>query len=1121
MSWKLRFCCLIVLAWVWVGRAYADSTEYQSELPLTGDRTLKFSVERATWMSIDVAPDGQQLVIEILGDLYLLPINGGRAEPLSVGMGFDSQPRFSPDGNHVTFISDRSGAQQVWLLELATGEFRKLTSMGDDMELASPSWSPDGRHVVVSQGSFDLATHELWAYAIEGGSGVQLTKAKPKTDTPRHRRHNALGAVYDPSGRYLYYARKTGGFGYNLRFPGWQIARRDLRTGVEDILTSARGSAMRPLLSPDGRQLVYATRHEQHTGLRIRDLDSGDDAWLAYPVQRDEQESRFTRDLMPGYAFTPDGGSVIITRDGGLARINLADKRVSKIPFQVDIEKQVVQRLAFPYRVGLGPVKARVLRDAEMSPDGSQLAFAAFSRIYLHHFATAETVAVSPPGLVAAYPSWSPSGRELVYVSWNVSGGHIYRSRARANARPRQLTGQAGFYLSPAWSRDGERIVAVRGSAHERLLAQGRVGPTVGADIIWLPAKGGQSSVVMSARGLGHPHFGPEPDRIYLHTIYPPVPGKSRAGLVSVRYDGTDRHNVVSFSGPGIFNQGDDVGAQTSQISPDGRHVLLRHAQQLYVAALLPHVPSQHVRLNKPQLPLAQLTDVGADFSGWSHDGQHITWSVGNRFHQRPLDSVEFRQEEAKDETKDDAKGDPSHKNTEDRSAEEDDSIAEAHDAVVYQDIDLYMPRHVPQGVLALVNATLIPMAANDLEAPANRVIADGVVVVRGDRIESIGAAAQTEIPAEAAIIDVQGQFVLPGFVDTHAHYRVARDVPGISNAAFLANLAYGVTTGMDVQPSTLDLLAAQELVDAGLMIGPRAFSTGPGVFMNNSFKSQQHAVNVLRRYKEFYQVRNIKAYMVGARKQRQWLVAAARELQMMPTTEGALDMEMDLTHAIDGFSGLEHNYPVPNLYADVIELTAQTRLAYTPTLLVNYGGPWAENAFYSQFSPHDDPKLRRFTPYAELAPRTLRRAWFHEREYVYPTVAASARKILQAGGQVGVGSHGQLQGLGFHWELWALASGGLTPAQALRMATLGGAQMLGIAQDVGSLEAGKLADLLVLSTNPLEDINNTLSLTRVMKGGELYDADTLDQLWPTQQPLPPQWWWRSGPHHLTPESAP
>lgn len=1072
------------------------------KLSLAPDRVLSFQVEEATWMSLDVAPDGTQMVIEVLGDLYLLPIAGGQAEPLSVGMHFDSQPRFSPDGQSIAFVSDRDGGEEVWLLNLESGEAKKLTTVDNRLEFASPTWSPDSAHVVVSRTSFDLGTFELWAYAVEGGSGTRITKAKAKSDTPRASRHNALGAVYDPSGRYLYYARKLGGFDYNQSLPLWQIARRDLQRGQEDIITLAAGSAFRPGISPDGRYLVYATRYEQQTGLRIRELAGGKDEWLAYPLQRDEQESRFTRDLLPGYAFVPDGSALITTRNGRLVRIELADKSISQIPFTVAIEKAVAQRLDFPHRTGLAPVKARVLADAELSPDGNKIAFASFARIYVHELATGNTVAVSPAGVIAAFPSWSPDNNAIAYVSWDDKGGHIFRVRPRANSKPRQLTKVAAYYSSPAWSRDGSRIVALRGSAHERLARQIASGPPIGADVIWLPSKGGEVHLVIASRGLGRPHFGPEADRIYLHTIRPPAPGKSKAGLISVRYDGTDRRGVLGVSGPGTFINSDDVGARTMQISPDGRHVLFKHASQLYLARLMPFMPAQNVKLDKPQIPLARLTDVGADFSGWSASGDIITWSVGNRFYQRALASVEFA----------DSSVEANGNNKEvDSEADDKDSaravspLLEQHAAVEFVEVDLYRPRHKPRGVVALTNATIITMSDAG-------VIDGGVVVVREDRIEAVGASAEVEIPPEAEIFDLGGKYVLPGFVDTHAHYHVARDLPGTSNASFLANLAYGVTTGMDVQPSTVDILAAQDMVDAGLMLGPRTYSTGPGVFSNNAFKSLEHATAVLRRYKDHYKVHNIKAYISGSRQQRQWLIQAARQLKLMPTAEGFLDMKLDLTHVIDGFSGLEHNYPLPRLYADVVQLTAQAGIAYTPTLLVAYGGPWAENWYYSNESPHDDPKLRRFMPYDALAARTLRRRWFHEREYTFREIAESTRAIVEAGGKVGIGAHGQLQGLGYHWELWAVASGGYDNLQALQLATIGGATMLGMGADLGSLEVGKLADLLVLNENPLEDLRHTTTLEYVMKGGDMYQAETLDQVWPHKKPLPDQWWWHSGP---------
>jgi hypothetical protein len=324
------------------------------------------------------------------------------------------------------------------------------------------------------------------------------------------------------------------------------------------------------------------------------------------------------------------------------------------------------------------------------------------------------------------------------------------------------------------------------------------------------------------------------------------------------------------------------------------------------------------------------------------------------------------------------------------------------------------------------------------------------------------------------------------------------------------------VTTGLDVQPSTTDILAYQDLIDAGLMIGPRALSTGPGVFSNNDFRSAEHAEAVLRRYREHYGVHNLKAYISGNRKQRQWLAQAAGRLQLMPTTEGALDMMLDMTHVIDGFSGNEHNFPVLDLYRDTVELVARSGTNYTPTLLVNYGGPFAENYFYTRESPHRDPKLRRFMPANIIDSRTERTQWFMDEEFVFSRIAAQAAEIMRAGGRVGVGAHGQLQGLGYHWELWALASGGLTPREALTAATRTGAEIIGIASDIGTVTPGKLADLVVLGADPLEDIRNSTDIDYVVKNGEVFEGDTLDKIWPEHEPLPDQWWW-----HTAPEAAP
>ncbi len=1092
----------------------AEAPEVASDddmtLPLKSDKTLSFSIDEATWMSLDVSPQGDRLVIEVLGDLYLLPIEGGQAIPLSTGMHFDSMPRFSPDGSQIAFISDRNGPDDLWIMPASISSDDnndadaqapvKLTSSTWDTQLTSPTWSPDGESIVVSRTVGSLGTFELWIYHIDGGSGVRITKAKPSEDTRSSDRHNALGPTFSPDGRYLYFANKSGGFGYNLRFPMWQIARRDLRTGDEDVLTKTQGSAFSPMISPDGSQLVYATRYEQQTGLRIRNLASGKDEWLAFPVQKDSQEAWFERDLLPASAFTPDGDAIITTINGKLVRIDTRTRSVVDIPFQVDVEKEVAERLHFPYRVETGPVEARVISNPVLSPDGSKLAFSAFARIYVQDLESGRVEAISPEGVATAFPDWSPKGNEIVYASWHNGGGHIYRQAARNGSKPKRISKHAAYYSYPVWSPDGARIVALRGSGYERQIRESDFGPVTGSDVLWFDAKGGEAHLVVPARGLSRPHFGPEADRLYLQL----GSGGKKNSLVSVRFDGTDRREILSSGGPG-YSSAEPMASEVIQLSPDGSHALIQHSNQAYVAALVnTWLSQQAVNIKSSALPLVKLTDVGASFVRWNAKGDTITWSAGNHFYQRPLASLDFKAKNKADKDKEEKSAEEVKGSEESKEPE---PLAEEHEAVVVHKVRVSLPRAETPGAIALVNATAITMNGDE-------VIDDSVILISDGRITEVGSRANVDIPEGYERRDMRGKVIVPGYIDTHAHYDVRQEVPSFSNWSFLANLAYGVTTGIDVQPSTIDLISAQDMVDAGLMLGPRAYSTGPGIFSDHQFSSKQQAYGVLKRYKEHYGVRNLKAYLTGDRKQRQWLLQAAKELQLMPTTEGGLDMKMDLTHMIDGFSGNEHNFPLDALYDDVVQLAARTRIAYTPTLLVLYGGPAGEHYFYNNESPHDDAKLRRFTPYNALAARTLRRgSWVHEREYATTRVAEQAMKIVDAGGQVGIGAHGQLQGLGYHWELWSVASGG-SNYNALRSATLMGAQMIGLDQDLGSLTAGKLADLVVLNSNPLDDIRNSADIQYVMKGGALYDGDTLNQVWPKQMSLPDQWWWHLDPEH-------
>ncbi|MGI9323606.1 MAG: amidohydrolase family protein [Pseudomonadales bacterium] len=1085
--------------------ATSATSESESSLPLLGTRTVEFDVTQASWLALDVAPDGRSMVLEILGDLYLLPISGGEAKPLTQGIAMDSQPRFSPDGRQIVFVSDRSGQDNLWLIAVDGSELRRLSKGDSRYEFASPSWAPDGSHVLASRTSWGLRTAELWAYHLEGGKGVRIAKAKAANDTPAHRRANHMGAVYSPDGRYLYYARKEGGFGYRQRLPLWQIARRDLKDDVETLITAAPGSAFRPVLSADGEQLAYITREDQRSVVRLRSLRTGIDQPVSTLAEADEQESRFTRDLFPNYGFGPDGRYLYFSANGMPARVDLATGQQTEIPFSAQIRQQLGPLNRFPQRLGLGPVKARVLSQPALAPDGRSIVFSAFMTVYRYELDSAKLVALSPANVQAFYPTFSPDGRSVAYATWAPTGGHIFRVAANGG-QAKRLTAEAAHYTNLTYSNDGRVLVAFRGSAHERLQRERDRGPATDADLVWLPAQGGELSRILPATDLSNPHFADAADRVYFNRNNREHSRSASGGLLSIRLDGTDLREELSVLAPGSYLAEGDVQVSAVTLAPNGRDVLVLHAGQLYLSSRLsPWLRNQELVLTDAQLPAVRLTSVGADSAGFSRDGGGVYWTVGHTLYQRKLSDIAYprpftgKEKEPRQPAPGEAIDFESFKALEDVPS------------VKRWPIAVYRPRSEPKGRYALVGASVISMREGASEPP---IIDDGVVLVNGARIEAVGARAEVSIPAGTEQFDISGQYLLPGFIDTHAHYHPLRGALALSSPSLQANLAYGVTTGLDVQPATLDILSYQEAIDAGLMVGPRALSTGPGIFSNHQFDSLESAYHVLRRYRDHYEVRNVKAYIAGDRRQRQWLAQAAQALKLAPTTEGALDMKLDMTHVLDGFAGNEHNFPLQTLYPDLVQLVARSGIGYTPTLLVLFGGPGAEEYFYSRHSPATDLKLQRFTPKSQLDRRLQRRSiWVSDPEQRFAAVAAAARQIVEQGGLVGVGSHGQLQGLGYHWELWALASGGFSAVQALRAATIDGAKMIGVNQDIGSLEPGKLADMVVLASNPLDDLRATTDITRVIKGGVIYDARSLAELWPEQKP-PPQRWWQVDKEH-------
>lgn len=1046
--------------------AATEAPEWDVNNPPLPTRQVNIDVTEGTWMNVDVSPDGQTIAFDLLGDIYTMPITGGAATAIATGLAWEAQPRFSPDGTRIAFTSDRGGGDNIWMMNSNGSDMRQVTNESFRL-LNQPDWSPDGQYIVARKHfttQRSLGTGEVWLYHVSGGAGVALVERADEA------LQKDLGEpVFSPDGGGVYFSRNTtpgNSFIYaqDSNTQLFAIERYDMETGERETVVDGPGSGLNPRPSPDGRYIAFVRRERSQSVLYVKDLRSGEERRVYDELDRDMQETWTVNGTYPRMDWTPDSQSLVFWAGGAIRRVSVNGGEAQTIPFRVTDTRDVIDPPRPSVEVAPDTFTTRMPRFANVSPDGRQVVFESLGRLYVRNTANGTPRRLtSQTDAFELFPSWSRDGRRITYVRWTDQGLGQVRVMNGNGSGDRAVTSEPGHYRRPRFSPNGNTIVFEKGDGG--FLTSGDWSERAG---IYTVSAAGGTPVRVSETG-GNPQFGASNDRVFMT-----VNEESKQRLISVNLAGDDRR---------VHATGELVTSY--EVSPNGRTLAFTENYQAFVVPMLPGAQDMQLKSDATTLPIVRVSGDGASYLSWSNGGDRLSWSLGPTLYSATASTI-FPASPPAD-------------------GEERPAFTPPASGV---SLAIAVQAAQPSTRVALTGARIVTMQSED-----GGIIENGTIVIDGNRIAAVGPADSTAIPAGYQTVDVAGATIVPGYIDAHSHGpQGTDDIVPQQNWHTIAHLAFGVTTVHNPSTSSSEFFPAAEMQRAGMILAPRLFSTGeivygaraPGVFaqINNLEDAQQHV-----RRLQVQGAHSIKNYNQPRREQRQQVVAAAIEQNIAVVAEGGSLFGMDMALIADGNTTLEHNIPQAVLYEDVLSFFSQTNVGYTPTLVVTYSGLAADPYWRAHTDVWRHPILSRHAPPRWLQANNVRRTLAPEEDYVDDESAAGAHALALRGVPVSIGAHGQEEGLAAHWEMWSFVRGGMSPLEALRAATIVPAQSLGFANDIGSLETGKLADFVVLDADPTADIQNSDDIRYVMIGGRMYDPITMNETITGNRTRQPYFW--------------
>ena len=1051
----------------------ADKASWSVNEPQGKFLDANIDVSTGTWMNVDVSPDGKTVIFDLLGDIYTLPISGGEAKALMTDIAWQMQPRFSPDGKHIAFTSDQDGGDNLWIMD-ANGENAKPVSNETFRLLNSPAWSPDGNYLVGRKhftGSRSLGAGEVWMYHKTGGKGVQLTK--------RPNQQKDLGEpAFSPDGKYVYFSQdatpgKTFHYSKDSEKGIYKIKRLELATGEIEVIISGKGGAIRPTPSPDGKYLAYISRDDFQSNLYLYNLESGEESKIYDGLERDMQETWAIHGVYPTIAWLPDGKSMVFWDNGKINQLDVASGKHKEINFHVKTTKKIQQSLHFAQNIDQDKFDVKMLRDVHISPSGNSVVFESMGHIYTR--ALKKGKAVGKPKRLTKQndhfelnPSFSRDGKKIAYATWDDQALGQIRVVSSRGGKSKKLISEPGKYIEPTFSPDGKTVVYRKISGG--FITDPKWGLHPGIYAVSSKGESKRNKATLITKNGIQAHFGKRNDRIYV------IRDGEQPQLARIDLDG--QHDKALYQGK---------FATEYRVSPNGEYLAFAERFKVFVTPFVERGEVISIGPKASNLPVKQLSTRAGEGISWNGASNELYWSLGADLYQASVKNL-FELTAKSADKKDDGSVGNSVDNSADNSAENEKNKVQQTYLGFKQAVDK------PSGIIAFVGGKVITMEGD-------AVIDNGVVIVEGNVIKAVGKQGEITIPKVAKVINIAGKSIMPGLIDAHAHGpQVSNEIIPQQNWKNYAGLALGVTSIHDPSNDTTEFFAASEMQKAGDIVAARLFSTGTILYGAtvagytahvDSLDDAKFHVERLKKAGAF----SVKSYNQPRRNQRQQFIQAARELNMLVVPEGGSLLQHNLTMLVDGHTTLEHAIATAKIYDDIKQLWSQSKMAYTPTMGVAYGGISGENYWYDTTDVWLHPRLSQYVPSEFLDPRSMRRPKAPLHHYNHFNVAKVAKEMQDLGITVNAGGHGQREGLAMHWEMWMMAQGGMTPLQAIRTATISPAKTLGLDKQLGSIKTGKLADLIVIDGDVSKDIRLSDKVTYTMVNGRLYNAETMNEV--------------------------